>query len=65
MRVIFLALILVLLLGETFESQENDIDFNFNQINFESSFIANYGKDNTIDKNIAEDSKLDTVRKSD
>lgn len=47
----------------TFESQENDIDFNFNEIDFESHLIVN-GKDQPIDKDIAEDSKLDTVRRN-
>lgn len=45
-----------------FESNENDIDFDFNEIDFESPFIANNRTDGPIDKNIEEDSKLDTVR---
>lgn len=39
--------------NSTLESEESDIDFDFNEIDFESSLIAN---------DIVEDSKLDTVR---
>lgn len=47
----------------TFEFEENDSDFNFDDIDFESPpFIANNVTDEPIDKNIEEDSKLDTVR---
>lgn len=61
MRVVFsFTIILVVLLRATLQSEENDINFNINS--FESALIANNGKDDTIDKNIAEDSKLDTVR---
>lgn len=45
----------------TFETDEND--FNFDEIDFdESAFVADNGTDGAIDKDIEEDSKLDTVR---
>lgn len=46
----------------TFEAEQNDVDFDFNEIDFESAFIAANGTNEPIDKNIEEDSKLDTVR---
>lgn len=46
----------------TFEAEQNDIDFDFNEIDFESPFISANATYEPIDKNIEEDSKLDTVR---
>lgn len=45
-----------------FGAEQNNFDFDLNEIDFESPFIAANGTDEPIDKNIEEDSKLDTVR---
>lgn len=61
MRVVFsFFIVLVVLLRASFESEENEINFNFND--FKSLLTANDANADSIDKNIAEDSKLDTVR---
>lgn len=47
----------------TFEADdENDNNFDYNEIDFESLFTATNGTDDPIDDHIEEDSYLDTVR---